>query len=160
MSLLDSMIEDLLVIEPFWKICYPCNFHGFCCIGAKIKFSDAECSAIDRYVSSLSESDQAVIADNLKHGRHCIYRSSDKCLIHDARPENCQYTPFQYVVNPQNVLIYSMVRIGAEHCEFRHVDLPLSQQQADRARVQKFLRLPNFGRQTVYLSLNWYVAHS
>lgn len=158
MSLLDTAIAELLSIEPFWNICYPCKFQGFCCIGAEITFDGNEKNIVDQYVSTLPANEQEIIRDNAARNQHCIYRAPEKCLIHDVRPENCRYTPFQATIDPENILRYSMVRIGKSgHCEFRSREIQLSEPLTSHYRHEKFLLLPNFDRNTRYLSLNWIV---
>ena len=161
MQYFDSLVHELLAIEPFWKICFPCKFKGYCCIGAEISFSDAEMQITKEYIKKLSPEEKDIIVQNNLSSKHCIYRAPDKCLIHDVRPMNCRYTPFQCGINPQNELLYSMVKVGSSgHCEFKSQKLQLSEPQATLLRSQKFLRLENFDRQTYYLSLNHlYSAH-
>lgn len=119
MSLLESTIDELLSREPFWKICYPCKFKGFCCKGAEIDFSKNEQHIIDEYINTLPNDSQKIIYENKKYNKHCIYHSVEKCLIHEVRPQNCRYTPFQALIDNDNTLIYTMVRIVNGLCDFK-----------------------------------------
>ena len=156
---IDQYISELLKIEPFWKICHPCCFHGYCCKGAKVSFTDWEALITKIFVSTLSAEEKNIIRDNEQNKRSCVFQAPDRCLIHPVRPANCRYTPYQFVITPKNVLKYSMVRIGASgHCEFKYVERQLSECEAVQAKTLKFQLLPNFDRQTYYVSLNWFLS--
>ena len=158
---MDDCIAELLEIEPFWKICYPCKYHGACCVGAEISFDDSEYEAIKECVSRLPIAEQAIIRDNAESGRHCIFRAPDKCLIHEVRPENCRYTPLQCLVTTDGELRYAMIRITEDGaCQHRSIRRRIDAAQAQIVRSQEFVLLPNFSRQTYYLSLNWVVQNS
>lgn len=156
MTALDTAIDELLALEPFWKICYPCKFKGFCCHGAVIELSADEQRAVDECVSRLPSDKREQFEANRRAGRRCVYQTDTECLIHSVRPQNCRYTPFQALITAKDVLRYTMVRVGASgHCEFRRQDIRVGERLHILLESHKFLRLDSFGRQTYYLNLNW-----
>lgn len=161
-NLLDSSVQELYQKEPFWNICNPCQCEGCCCIGADVSVYEDEWRLICDYVQTLPAEERNVLADNIKINRMCIFRATDKCLIHPVRPENCRYTPYQYVVTSDDHLRYSQVKISGltSKCVFKAVDEPIDPSLAHELRQNKFADLLNHGRHTKYLSLNWQVAYS
>ena len=160
MTRLDDVIEELLELEPFWRICYPCRFKGVCCHGAKISVTPDEQAVIDEYLSGQPLLVRRLVFVHKMIGWHCKYHTDEGCLIHDVRPANCRYTPFQMGVSSDHVLTYSMVRVGESgHCEFSMQHIPLSDAQGGYLASSKFPLLDNFGRPTRYLSLNWLAHH-
>lgn len=162
MELLDSSIRELYTREPYWNMCNPCRCGGCCCIGADISISEGEWQTIKQYVQTLPEEDKSILANNIKTNNLCVFRALDKCLIHDVRTEDCRYTPYQYVVTVDNRLIYSELKLSddKDRCVWRRVEKPITPRLAQEMREQEFFYLPNFGRSTLYLSLNWQIAHS
>ena len=156
---LDLLINELLTIEPFWKMCYPCSsaIKGFCCKGARISTSEQEAEIIRQHLNRLSPSDAAAYKINIALGIKCPYRTKAKCLISEVRPENCRYTPFQCAFD-ENILRYSMVKKGILwSCRFRTMEVPMTPDQLKSFLTAdgKFALLKNFDRKTYYLSLNY-----
>lgn len=161
MKILEATIRELYKIEPFWNICNPCQCKGHCCIGADISISESEWAQIERYIQTLPYEGLDTLRLNIKHERNCVFRAYDRCLIHPVRPENCRFTPYQYCITPDSRLRYTQVmrhEYGCE-CVYESVDCPIDRALANTLSHQKFAILDNFGRPTVYLSLNWQVAH-
>lgn len=160
MTTLETAIKELYEIEPFWKRCNPCCSKGKCCEGAKIDPSRAEQKVIAEYALSLGESEKMQLCDNINSGRFCKYHTPEKCLIHNVRPEVCQYTPYQCVINKDNKLLYSFVGSDEnDQCVFQSIKRQLTPDEAESMRKQKYLLLENFGRKTYYLSLNWLIQN-
>lgn len=162
MEVLDSAIQELYQKEPFWNICNPCQCKGHCCIGADITIYENEWAEIERYIRKLSTEDKTALSRNIQQSSKCIFRTDDKCLIHTVRPANCRYTPYQYVVTADNHLRYTQVKHSkiTGTCIYRTVYDQIDAATANELRQCKFAPLDNFGRPTIYLSLNWQVAHS
>lgn len=160
MATLEAVIEELCRLEPFWNRCHPCSSKGKCCEGAEIRPSKTEQQVITTYLLSLPFSEKQHVMDNLMNSRFCIYRTPEKCLIHEVRPEICRYTPYQCVITNENVLQYSFVGSDAnKQCVFQACLRQLSPAEAAAMRESKFLLLENFDRKTYYLSLNWLVQN-
>lgn len=161
MDNLNSLIEKLYKEETYWNICCPCQSDGYCCIGADVSVNTNEWSKIKKYVQLLSFEEKLILQKNIVNGTQCIFHAEDKCLIHDVRPENCRYTPYQLVVNSNNILKYSMVRINPEtnRCEFEPVRKRISPQERKMIEQNSFVLLPNFDSYTKYISLNWLAKH-
>ena len=162
MEVLDSSIQELYQKEPFWNICNPCQCKGHCCIGADIQIHKNEWTEIERYIRELSYEDKTALCRNIQRSSKCVFRTNDKCLIHAVRPANCRYTPYQYVVTADNHLRYTQVKHSkiTGTCIYCTVDAPIDAATANELRQCKFAPLDNFGMSTLYLSLNWQVAHS
>lgn len=162
MTILESTIQELYQMEPFWNICNPCQCKGHCCVGADVTIYEREWAEIERHIQALPYEDQDTLRLNIKHKRKCVFRANDKCLIHAVRPENCRFTPYQYGITPDNHLKYTQVKRSklTGMCTYRSVDRLIDVTMANDLRQSKFATLENFGRPTVYLSLNWQVAHS
>lgn len=161
MENLNSTIEKLYEQEPYWNICCPCQCDGYCCIGADVSVNTNEWSKIKEYVQLLSFEEKLILQKNIVNGTQCIFHAEDKCLIHDVRPENCRYTPYQFVVNSNNILKYSMVRINPEtnRCEFEPVHKSISLQERKMIEQTPFVVLQNFNSYAKYISLNWLAKH-
>lgn len=92
-------IETLIKIEPYWSKCTDCKNHGKCCINADISIRSDEFEIIKKYITELNDSDKYILKYNLEHNIFCPFRTKNKCLIHDVRPLNCIWTPFQVLQN-------------------------------------------------------------
>jgi len=154
-AILNETINELRKIEPYWSCCFPCNNEGKCCIGADVAIYPSEWNIIENQIIHFSDSEKAVLLSNIKLKRHCVFRSKEKCLIHDVRPLNCRYTPFQYAITPDNYLHYAMM---SRNCNFQTIREKLEESTANRLRNLKFARLANFDTQSWYLSLNYLAA--
>lgn len=109
-------IEKLIKIEPYWNKCMHCQHHGKCCIKANVSIREDEWIVIKEYIQNLNESDKSDLRYNIEHNIFCPFRASDKCLIHEVRPLNCIWTPFQVVQNIQtNNITYYM---SNNSCDF------------------------------------------
>lgn len=159
---LNSVINELHGVEPYWSICRPCQCAGQCCVGADISITESEWQQIRKYVENMAIDDKAILEQNILNHVFCIFRAPTKCLIHDVRPENCKYTPYQALFNHKGMLVYSQVQVNPEthRCEFKLVSIPATTEQLVALQNNKFVDLPNYGTMTKYISLNWLVAHS
>lgn len=146
-SELNQLISELLKIEPYWKKCYPCMHNGKCCIGADISIRNDEWEIIKGHIQTL-EADRI---SALKNQSSCPFRTPTECLIHDYRPLNCMYTPFQAVFNETTKMLhYSM---SDEHCNCKQIETDIG----DIDLSNPFIKLDNFGKDVYYLLLNsWF----
>ena len=95
---LDNIINELYDIEPYWSKCKKCPNHGSCCVGANVMVREDEWFEI----KSILDNDIQVrnlVYENYRSGSDCYFRIHDKCLIHNIRPLNCRYTPYQAAFN-------------------------------------------------------------
>ena len=155
LNILNETITELRKIEPYWNCCFPCNNKGKCCIGADVAIYPSEWNMIVNQIINLSDSEKAVLFSNIKLKKYCVFRSKEKCLIHEVRPLNCRYTPFQYAITPDNHLLYTMI---SRNCNFQSVRKELEKNTANQLRNLKFACLNNFDTQSWYLSLNYLAA--
>ena len=151
LSDLEKSIQELLSQEPYWNCCFPCKNSGKCCIGADVYVDEHEWNSIKQFVSGLLDDEKSLLIENIQSGNICIFRTDTKCLIHEVRPENCRYTPFQAVITPDKELRYSMV---SEDCNFQSIRKQLDSETASRIANTKFPVLQNFNSETKYLCLN------
>lgn len=149
---MDKIISELKELEPYWDICFPCKNKGKCCVGADISIYQSEWNIIIGYIKQLSKPDKKILLSNILLNKPCFFHSDDKCLIHEARPQNCRYTPFQYLITADNHLRYTMI---SQKCEFKSILFQLEPNMADELRMMKFSKLPNFDTETYYISLNY-----
>lgn len=154
---LENVVNELRAIEPYWKRCFPCQNKGKCCVGADISASESEWNLIFDYIRTMNNQDKKALKDNIISNNHCVFRIEEKCLIHDVRPENCRYTPFQFAVTNTNHLLYTMV---SDDCRFLSVDKKLNVTEADTLRNSKFYKLKNFEEETSFISLNYLLNHN
>ncbi len=159
MGLLDEMIDELIRIEPFWQICIPCRCGGTCCIGANILIETSEIEPIADRIAALEAEDAKMLARNALGKQLCVFRTQDKCLIHEVRPSNCRFTPYQYSVDENGILKYSQVSVSGNACNAVQIKIPVDPIRANELRNSKFALLPNHGAPVHYLSLNWYASH-
>lgn len=157
MEILDSIIEVLYKEENYWNICHPCQCKGYCCVGADISADINEWSKIKECIQHLPFEEKAELKNNIASKKQCIFHTADKCLIHNVRPENCKYTPYQASVDRFNILQYSMVKIDplTSICKFGFVRKEISQEERNLFEQQCFVSLPNYDTYTKYISLNW-----
>lgn len=89
-----SQISQLLAIEPKWNRCNKCPYSGACCIGADISVYEYEWLIIRDYL--LANPDiLSTVRKNFNSKSLCYFRTQDKCVIHEIRPLNCIFTPYQ-----------------------------------------------------------------
>ena len=162
MELLNLVIEELYKEESYWNICRPCQCNGYCCKGADISVDSNEWSIIKKFVQQLSFEEKAVLQKNIIRGTQCIFRATNKCIIHDIRSENCRYTPYQVNVDSFNTLRYTMVRFDpiTKHCLFKSVRKEIRHEERIMIEQTPFVALPKYGSVTKYISLNWLVKHN
>lgn len=151
LSDLEKSIQELLSQEPHWNCCFPCKNSGKCCIGADISVCEHEWNLIKQYVCGLPDHEKFLLSENIQSRNTCIFRTDTKCLIHEVRPENCRYTPFQAVITSDRELLYCMV---SEDCSFQSIRKQLDSETASRIANTKFPVLQNFNSETKYLCLN------
>lgn len=146
-EILFQKIDRLIEIEPYWNKCMHCQHKGNCCIKADISIREDEWKIIKEYIRNFNESDKAILRHNIKQHIFCPFRTSDKCLIHEVRPLNCIWTPFQVVQNIQsNDLTFY---VSNKSCtRFRKIieNFPKINDE--------FVLLKSFGKEYYYLFLN------
>lgn len=108
-------IEVLEELDPVWKNCRKCPFHGKCCIDNDIDIREDEWNRIETYILSCRDIYEG-IKRNYFSGRKCYFRSDECCLIHEVRPTNCIYTPYQLIHPRFSKEIYYSMR--TECCDF------------------------------------------
>lgn len=152
-----EIIKNLYDQESFWSICNPCMCNGYCCIGADISAYKTEWKRIKEYVKLLQDEEKLLLSKNITNGIQCIFRTNDKCLIHNVRPENCRYTPYQALIDNNNNLIYSMVKVNtnSKKCEFKRTSIKVGKKEINILEQNAIIMLPNYDIFTKYLSLNW-----
>ena len=162
MELLNLMIEELYKEESYWNICHPCQCNGYCCIGADISVDSNEWSIIKKFVQQLSFEEKAILQKNIISRTQCIFRTTNKCIIHNVRPDNCRFTPYQVSVDSSNTLRYNMVRFHpiTKHCHFKLVKKAISHEERKMIEQAPLVALANYGSVTKYISLNWLVKHN
>ena len=105
-DILISQITQLLEIEPKWKQCNKCPNSGHCCIGADITIYNYEWNIIKKFLL-----ENPIVFDevklNYKRKSLCYFRTNDKCLIHNIRPLNCVFTPYQAIYGAGKRIHYS-----------------------------------------------------
>ena len=101
-----NQITQLLIIEPKWKKCNKCPYSGTCCIGADISVYDYEWMVIRDFL--LANPDVLhIVKENSLSKSLCYFRTDDRCLIHEIRPLNCIFTPYQVILGADGFLHYS-----------------------------------------------------
>lgn len=101
-----NQITQLLTIEPKWKKCNKCPYSGTCCIGADIHVYDHEWMVIRNYL--LANPDVLyTVKENYHSESLCYFRAENRCLIHEIRPLNCIFTPYQVVCGADSRLHYA-----------------------------------------------------
>lgn len=146
-----SEIDELLDKDPYWHKCDHCNNKGKCCIDNDIEIREDEWERIKCLLDSSSDIRRQV-KENLETGRKCYFRTESCCLIHDIRPLNCIYTPYQVIQNLYNDHIcYSSID---DECNFVTKDYRIKKQVPSK----KILYLDKEKR--CYLLLNhWYLNY-
>ena len=149
-EVLMSQISQLLEIEPKWEKCSKCPNSGACCIGADITMYEYEWEIISKYLI-----DNPIVFNevklNYRRGLLCYFRTDDKCLIHDIRPLNCIFTPYQAIFGADRCIHYAPYK---EDCSLLK---PTSISNNGMDLSQLFIRLPDDYTSTCYLLLNhWY----
>lgn len=141
-------IETLENIEPVWKLCRKCPFHGKCCIDNDIDIREDEWKEIEGYILS----DKKVydeVRENFLLGRKCYFRTEECCLIHKIRPTNCIYTPYQLIKPRFSSDICFSSR--SECCDFENIE----KKDASLTFYNDFIVKVD-DRQPYYLYLNYW----
>lgn len=147
-KILLQKIERLIEIEPYWNKCIHCKRHGKCCIKADVSIREDEWITIKEYIQGFNESDKSVFRYNIQHKIFCPFRASDKCLIHEVRPLNCVWTPFQVVQNIQtNDLTYY---VSNKTCNYFHKKEIRNYHKIN----EEFVVLKSYRKEYHYLFLN------
>lgn len=146
-------IDKLMKIEPYWNKCIHCQHHGKCCIRADVSIRADEWIIIKEYIQKLNISDKSALKHNIEHNIFCPFRTSDKCLIHEVRPLNCIWTPFQVIQNIQtNDLTYY---ISNSSCDFSQTIV-----KNFKKNNEEFVLLKSYDKEYYYLLLNdIYIAY-
>lgn len=147
-----SEIAQLLAIEPKWKKCDKCPHAGFCCIGADITLYQYEWDKIKSFLLQ-----HPLILEQVKRNyeahSQCYFRVSDRCLIHELRPLNCIFTPYQAIYGADKFIHYSSYQ---DNCQTKY--LSLKSDGIDLSYL--FIPLPTESSYTHYLLMNhWYLNY-
>lgn len=143
-------ISHLLAIEPKWKKCDNCPYSGHCCINADINIYDYEWLIIRNYLLSTPDV-LNLVKKNYYSKSLCYFRTNDRCLIHEIRPLNCIFTPYQAIYAADKRIHYSPYVSDcslsfATSITFSTIDLS-----------KQLILLPDEFSSTFYLLLNrWY----
>lgn len=145
-----EQISQLLKIELKWERCNACPNSGACCIGADIIVYNYEWNIIRKYLIENPDI-LRIIKHNFDSKSLCYFRTKNRCVIHDIRPINCIFTPYQALYGADKRIYYtpykedcSLLRSSNVSC--KHIDLS-----------QYFISLPDNCSSTWYLLLNhWY----
>ncbi len=104
---LNKEISELEKIDSFWLKCKACPFKGKCCIDNDIDIREDEW----KLIQDLLDTNHFVfeqVKDNFENHKKCYFRIDTCCLIHNIRPTNCIYTPYQAIITDyENLLIYN-----------------------------------------------------
>lgn len=145
---------NLIKIDPYWEKCMNCPNHGKCCIGADISIREDEWVAIKQYLVNLRGSDKETLLNNINNNIFCPFRTKDKCIIHEVRPMNCIWTPFQAVQNVNNGnIMYSIIDT---ECKSRLVTL--ENQEFINPNIE-YIKLPDSDIKRYYLFLNYFIIN-
>lgn len=115
---LDKVLCELRRIEPYWDKCFPCANEGRCCEGAPIGASYNEWHRIKEYVEKLDEDQKAELRTLIIEKKMCVFLGKSCCLIHDVRPFNCRFVPYQAYLDlwdNRNLTYYEYTETCAEN---------------------------------------------
>ncbi|MCI8791013.1 MAG: YkgJ family cysteine cluster protein [Lachnospiraceae bacterium] len=147
-----SQISQLLAIEPKWNKCNKCPYSGACCIGADISVYEYEWLIIRDYL--LANPDiLSTVRKNFNSKSLCYFRTQDKCVIHEIRPLNCIFTPYQVICGADSHLHYTPY---TQDCSSLHT-ISIPKNGFDLSKL--YVPLPDYpsSSTTYYLLLNhWY----
>lgn len=153
-TILFHKLYNLIGIEPYWEKCMNCPNHGKCCIGADISIREDEWTTIKQYLVNLRDSDKEILLNNISNNVLCPFRAADKCIIHEVRPMNCIWTPFQAAQNVNNGnIMYSIID---SECESKLVTL---ENQEFVNHNMEYIKLPGCDRKRYYLFLNNFIIN-
>lgn len=153
-TILLHKIDVMIKIEPYWEKCMNCPNHGKCCIGADISIREDEWAKIKQYLVNIDDSDKNKLLNNISNNVLCPFRTENKCIIHEIRPMNCIWTPFQAVQNVSNGnIFYSIID---KECESRSV--VLENQEFFDANIE-YVKLPDDEIKRQYLFLNNFIIN-
>ena len=140
-------IEELEEKDSFWKKCNNCPFKGKCCIDNDIDIREDEWIKIKNLLNN-DDQIRAQVKENFRKNRKCYFRTDKCCLIHDIRPTNCIYTPYQAVITKyEGHLIYNRTD---EDCNFRRIE-----KEGYKPSEETILKIT--GEEHPYLLLNHWV---
>lgn len=122
-------IEELEKRDPSYLSCRKCPRQGKCCIGNDIDIREDEWEEIKSFLDKNNDEREKIRENLIRHSK-CYFRTEACCLIHDIRPTNCIYTPYQMIQNLyDNTLTFS---IRSEECDFETITIdsvPLDDKQ-------------------------------
>ncbi len=118
---IDAVVKRLYELDPFWLRCSPCSNKGCCCEGANTNLSSQEARELIMK-NEFSDIEKSQLQSNLLENKQCPFRFSDKCLIHNYRPINCRWTPYQVVVGDSGIVRYYKIDSNCK-CEFKFVEI-------------------------------------
>lgn len=145
---LNKEIEELEKLDSYWTKCRKCPFKGKCCIDNDIDIREDEWELIKNLLDSNSEI-RGKVKNNFLNDKKCYFRTEECCLIHNIRPTNCIYTPYQAIVTKyENHLIYNKID---DNCNFKKIETSL-----DKANFN-FCILKIDNEEHPYLFLNHWV---
>lgn len=101
-----SEIEYLISLDPKWEKCSKCPYSGYCCIGADLSIYQYEWDIISTFLTQNPDI-LLQVRENFNSDSKCYFRVSDRCLIHDIRPLNCIFTPYQALYSADKRIHYT-----------------------------------------------------
>lgn len=121
-ALADQVVEKILAADKTWRMCYPCNKNGKCCIHADINAYPCELESIKNKVEG-DEKLKDKILDSVRNNKKCIFydKTATMCLIFDTRPLICRLTPF-WVRRHNGQTFYN--RLISKNCDFQKGIIP------------------------------------
>lgn len=138
---MQDVLDGLYKLDPFWKMCEPCANCGECCKESNPEFGENEIYLIMNEMN-FTEAELNALEKNLK-GKDCPFRLSDRCMIHEYRPLNCRWTPYQALIDKNHMIQYYSP-VG--NCKFAFLNKPLSDFGDDDWLVDEYyIKLPHFG---------------
>lgn len=145
---LNKEIEELEKNDSFWMKCKKCPFKGKCCIDNDIDIREDEWERIKKVLDS-NRFIYNQVKSNFFNGKKCYFRTESCCLIHNIRPTNCIYTPYQAIITKyENHLIFNEID---DFCNFKRIEIPFQIEKNDSYLID----IPNFSHK--YLYLNYWV---
>jgi len=146
---MESVVQRLYEIDPFWKRCSPCVQNGKCCKGANPCFSQKEQARVLEE-NNLSTQDFKKLKWNLRLGMKCPFHTRNRCIIHENRSLNCMWTPYYVTVDSDDIVHYYVID---DRCRFRKVTVKKKDIEF-RIDEQHFVWLPHGKTMRCHIYLN------
>jgi Fe-S-cluster containining protein len=145
----DELFKEISLLEKKeerYLKCHHCPFKGKCCIDNDIDIREDEWERIQEFLNK-HPSEREQVYQNFIHGRKCYFHTEECCLIHEIRPTNCIYTPYQLIQNRyDNTLYYSSMD---EECNFETREIKMNHLLNSKESI---VYLPDEKRYYLYLN--------